>query len=134
MKLGITLGKWRISMEYGLITVSPEGYCEESQTICEINRNVSFDYTGKEAMANLMAIAELPNLIALALQNYVYHTRKALNDDEYKVSSEYLRDQLKISLANVLNVEPILLANWVDQLAEIQDLPIEEIKFLTCQD
>lgn len=130
MKLNITSGKWRCSPEFGLITVSPEGTCAGSDTICDINKNVSFDYTGREAIANMMAIAELPTLIKLALQGYVYHERISIHDEEYRASSEYLRNSLKFSLSSVLNVEPILLATWVSQLAELEDIPINKIKFL----
>ena len=115
-------------MEYGLITVSPEGIVETDKTICKINSDVSFDYTGKEAMANMMAIAELPILLRLALQNYVYHERKSQVDPEYSASTHAMRSELRITISKAIGIDEMILANWVDHVASV-DINIEEIQF-----
>ena len=58
-----TKGKWRHSKMYDLVTTSKEGIVEGSKTICDINKDVSFDYSGKEALANTQLIVAAPELL-----------------------------------------------------------------------
>mgnify|MGYP003645621392 CR=1 FL=1 len=131
MKISLTKGKWRFSREYGCITVSPEGIVEGSKTICNLNRNIAFDYcNGNEAIANGLAIAELPELLRLALVNYVGHERKAQVSPEYAIETFQLRSELRQSIARAIDEDEVYLSNWIDHLVQIKDIDINDIKFM----
>ena len=128
MKLGITFGKWRFSSVYCIITVSPEGIVEGSKTICEINSNVSFDYDGKQAIANALAIAEVPSMLNVILKSYVFHQKKSRRNVEYAIETEELRAFMRNTLASALDVDCQVLQEWVEQIASV-DVSLEEVKF-----